>query len=327
MTKRNLILIHRGPEYEKDFDEIAVRVNALDKDITIYHLPSSLQAELPVSAWQHPTLTVALVPKFRLPVRRGPVLRAGAIQKLTQQETFRKHAIPTPPALPFKFGMKLDPVMFGDLVVLKTLDLSQTSGGDKVFLFRRRRLEALGLNSLAPDHPVRIYPKSFMVQKFINTGELPSYYRVSTFLGHVLYAWHTSIKEKRAPLNCPDDILEQSIVDIKGGTMLRSLSADDDVLSLSLVVAKAFAGSPLLGIDIVRDESTRKLYVLEVNAGGNTWHFSSSYGRSLRVDFGICGGGDESTAEERGRQCLMDQFSAFDVAAESLVDKTRTSAS
>lgn len=327
MTKRNLILIHRGPEYKRDFDEIAAKVNALDRNITIYHLPGYLQTELPRSAWQYPTLTVALNPQFRPTIRRGTVLRCRAIQKLGQQETFRKNGISTPPALRFSFGMKLDPIMFGDFVILKTLDLTQTSGGDRVYLFRRRRVEELNASSLALNHPLRKSPESFIVQKFIDTGDEPSYFRVSTFFGRVLYAWHTSIKEKRAPLTSPDEVIEQSIVDIKGGTMLRSLSADDEVISLSLEVARAFSESPLLGVDIIRDHSTRRLYVLEVNAGGNTWHFSSAYGKSLRKEFGLYCGADEPVAEERGRKYLIEQFNAFDVAAEALVDKTHECAS
>ncbi len=71
MTKRNLILIHRGSRYEKDFEEIAATVNAIDQNITVYHLPANQNIELPPAAWQHPTLTVALMSMFRLAIKRG----------------------------------------------------------------------------------------------------------------------------------------------------------------------------------------------------------------------------------------------------------------
>jgi hypothetical protein len=322
VTKRNLIIIHRGPEYERDFDEIAAKVNALDRDITVYHLPAALKVELPVSAWQYPTLTVSLSSKFRIPIRRGPILKNYAIEKMAQQEMFRKHNIPTPPALPFRLGMKLDPILFGEFVVIKTIDLRKTSQGTLAYLFRRRRVEEMNLDSFPQGHPIRTAPSSFIIQKFINTGEHPNYFRVSTFMGHVLYVWHTSIHEKRAPLNASDDAIERSIVDIKGGTMLRTLTLDNEVIRLAKETADAFSDIPLLGIDIVRDDKTRKLAVLEINAGGNTWHFSSPYGKSLRTEFGIQCGVDNSLAEERGRQHLTEQFNAFDLAAEVLAKKT-----
>ena len=85
MSQRNLILVHRGQDYVQDFDEIAGKVNALDRGITVYHLPAALNADLPHGAWQHPTLTVSLSSKFRITVRRGPILSNRPIGKLDQQ--------------------------------------------------------------------------------------------------------------------------------------------------------------------------------------------------------------------------------------------------
>lgn len=323
MPKRNLIIIHRGPEYQRDFDVIATKVNALDRNITVFHLPSNLKTDIPASAWQHPTLTISLDDLFRIPILRGPIIRSSAVQKLGQQDIFRRNAIPTPPALRFKFGMTLDPILFGEFVVLKTLDLSRTSQGDDVHLFRRRRLEMLSADQLPTNHPVRVSPSTYLVQRFIDTGENPNYFRVSVFLGEILYIWHTGIHEKRAPFFATDDVLERSIVDIKGGTMFRSLVLDDELSSLALRTADAFPDKPLLAIDIVRDYNTGKLWVLEVNAGGNSWHFSSEYGKQLRTDFGLQMGANAASADERGRQLLIEQFGAFDIAARVLTKKTQ----
>jgi hypothetical protein len=49
VTKRNLIIIHRGREYEQDFKEIAPV--ALDKNITIYTLSTLSSAQPPPSMW------------------------------------------------------------------------------------------------------------------------------------------------------------------------------------------------------------------------------------------------------------------------------------
>jgi hypothetical protein len=199
MTRRNLIIIHRGSEYERDFDEIAAKVNSLDRNITVYHLPDHLKAELPISAWQFPTLTVSLSAKFKVSIRRGPVLKNVAIEKLAQQEIFQKHSIPTPPALRFRLGMKLDPILFGEFVILKTIDLSRTSKGDSVHLYRRRRLEALQNDRSDKGEWLRKNSERMVVQKFIDTGKFPNHYRVQTFLGKIIYSWNQALNLERPP--------------------------------------------------------------------------------------------------------------------------------
>src|SRR5436190_22666659 len=89
MTRRNLILIHRGPEYEQDFEEISAKVFALDPDITIYSLATGSTDQLPELAWRRPTLTVALNSTFNLKVKRGPILKNHLISKLAQYKTFQ----------------------------------------------------------------------------------------------------------------------------------------------------------------------------------------------------------------------------------------------
>ena len=319
--KRNLILIHRGPEYERDFDEIAARVNAIDRGITVYHLPYKLKAELPDSAWQYPTLTVALTSSFRLPVKRGPILRNAPIGKLEQQEIFRRNGIATPPALAFRFGMKLDPILFGEFVILKTGDLGLTSQGAHLHLFRRRRAEEITPSDFPVAHPLRHDPNSYIVQRFIDTGVQPNYFRVSMFMNKILFAWQTSLIEERPPLTAPDLEIEKATVDIKGGTMKRKLVDCPRILEAARQVSSAFPSTPLLAIDIVVQEENKKIWVLEVNAGGNSWHFSSEYGKDLRRYFGEEAGADTETAEDVGRLCLIHQFDGFDLAAEALVAK------
>ena len=47
------------------------------------------------------------------------------------------------------------------------------------------------------------------------------------------------------------------------------------VALLALSRSETQASHRLLGIDVVRDIASGKSWVLEVNAGGNVWHFSS----------------------------------------------------
>lgn len=320
MTKRNLILIHRGPEYERDFDEIATLVNSIDRDITVYHLPNDLEVELPVSAWQYPTLTVALMSKFKLPIRRGPILRNRFIDKVEQADIVRKSNLRYPPLMRYAPGMKLDPIVFGDYVIIKPMSL--TSTGEGVQLFRRRRLEAMTINDFPKDHPIFKDEKGYIVQKFIDTGAYPSWNRVITFLGKPIYAVNGTLTVARPPLNASDEVLQKATVAIQGLSRQRELRVDDDVMEFSLKVAKAFEELPLLAIDILREESSKRLYFLECNPGGNTWHFSSTQpgGINLRHQLGEIEKNGPEKALELGRQRMIDQFDAFNTIAQVLVE-------
>jgi hypothetical protein len=321
MTRRNLILIHRGVAYERDFNEIAEKVNALDRSITVFALPAKLDAAIPAAEWRYPTLTVAMTSKFKLPIKRGPIMKNQQIGKLAQQDILRQHGIATPPALPFTFGMMLDPIIFGELVVLKPMDLKLTSLGI-AFLFGRRRLSSLTQRDLPRDHPMSLNPNSFMVQKYIHTGTKPYCIRVCTFLAKALYCYTSGSAQELACFNPEDDLLEaEAAIWPVASERKRRLVFDEDAIQLAEAAHRAFGSVPLLGIDLLRDHTTGQLYVLEVNAGGNTWHFTSTIGEPTRRSLSPKGPG--SDASSQGRRALLEQFGAFDIAARVLVARTR----
>lgn len=312
LTRRNLIIIHRGPEYTRDFDEIAAKVNALDPLITIYHMPSSYAGDLPPGAWEHPTLTVALLARFRFKVRRGPVLMNKAMGKLAQQEVFRRNGIPSPPALPYRFGMKLDPILFGDVVILKPADLRLTSRDNGTMVFRRKRAEALTIGDVPPSHPLRWSAEGFLVQRLIYTGPYPSNDRATTFLGEVMSLERFVSSRTVPPLTAPDAEIEAADFAPKSGRHYHFVE-DEDVLALARRTAAAFPRIPLLGIDILRDEQGR-LHVLEINAGGNTWHYSSKMWE------------EDRRANPDYYEYLRTQFGAFDIAARRLCEEVHAQA-
>ena len=323
---RNLIIIHRGPEYERDFDEISSKIHALDPGINVYHLPGLLRTALPEGAWRFPTLTVSLVSKFLLEIRRGPVLRNQRIEKLMQQAIFQKNGIAVPPALPFQFGMMLDPILFGDLVILKPMDLDQTSRGDGVSLFRRRRLHQKTMADFPPGHPIHEAKTGFIVQKFIDTGEYPSFYRVQTFMGKAIYAWHSTLMEPRCSLSASDEEIERTTIASQGGEKTRRLIDDPDIIAMAERVHATLPHIPMLAVDCIRESGSGRIFVLECNPGGNTWHFSSKLGEKLRLGFGDAKTNGVPKAHEIARRMFIDQFGAFDIVAAQLVNATRMKA-
>jgi hypothetical protein len=326
MTRRNLILVYPGPNYKRDFDEIAIKIHARDRTIAIYYLPAGLRAELPEDAWQHPTLTVSLVPRFQLKIKRGRILGNYPIEKLVQQEIFRKHRIPTPPALPFRFGMALDPVVFGEFVILKPIDLRFTSGSHSVFPFKRDQLENIGLDQLPAHHPVRMNPKSYMVQRFIYTGPHPRHLRIQTFFGRTIFCFESRVTKEEPFFDFDMQSLKHVVITTSSGERSRELVRDEEAMRLAEDAHAGFKDIPSLGFDIVRDYYTNQLYVLECNAGGNTWHFSSEIGRVAREHLGGSAGVPVDRSEE-GRKAMIAQLGAFDIVAEALIAKVAEMAS
>jgi hypothetical protein len=324
MTERNLIIIHRGLEYERDFDEIANKVFALDSSITTYSLGNGYTVQLPDSAWKKPTLVVALTPRYNLKVKRGTILMNHVIDKIAQGEIVGKAGINTPPVLPFRFGMKLDPILFGEFVIIKPRDVELTSSGKGIQLFRRRRLETARPEDFPADHPLFKARTGYLVQRFIDTGKYPTYNRVLTFLGQPIYSANGALTVPRPDLTCSDADLEAAVIAIQGGAKQRQWGVDNDVLDMARKVGAAFSNVPLLAIDIVREEASRKIYFLECNPGGNTWHFSSLQpgGIKIRMLLGESDKYGKKEALKLGRQRMIEQTGAFDVIARALVERT-----
>lgn len=327
MARRTLIIIHRGPEYQKDFKEIAKKIVAIDKDIAVFAIANHSLEQIPALAWMWPTLVVALTSKYRLQIKRGSVLKNLQIEKFAQYKVFSEAGISTPATLPFKFGTMLDPLLFGEFVLIKPMDLDMTSKGLGVQLFRRQRLERMQPGDFPADHPIHQAQAGYLVQKFIDTGPYPSFHRVQTFFGKVIYSWHSTLQAPRCPLDAPDAEIESTTIATQGGGKDRKLVKEPDIIALAEKVGATFPTIPLLAIDVLREEGSGKLYVLECNPGGNTWHFSSKIGEKLRLGFGKAEVNGAERAHQIARRMFMEQYGAFDIVARTLVEKTHRLAS
>jgi hypothetical protein len=322
MVERNLIIIHRGSEYVRDFRQISEKIAAIDPGIHVFPVNAAMSRAVPDDAWARPTLTVALLAKFKSEIRRGPVLANRAIHKAGQYRIFRKAGLPTPPTERFVPGMKLDPIVFGEYVVIKPTSPDIASQGRGIQLFRRRRLEAMSRADFPRDHLIHHDRNGFLVQRFVDTGPYIRMFRVSTLFGVPLYCWSAQEVVPFPAIGGSDEDVEKiRIASNAGEDRVRTLCTDPVVLELGARVGAAFPDIPILGTDIIPEEKTGKLYVLECNPGGNTWHFSSGETASIRRQFGGGSLVGEKKAEENGRQRMIDQFGAFDRAAEVLVQK------
>ena len=134
--------------------------------------------------------------------------------------------------------------------------------------------------------PIAGRSSATIVQQFIPTGPRPISYRVLTLFGKVLY----SIKETSA--SSDPTVARPTNRDFIVATTADSeveFNDDQEVIRLGEAAHSAFPKIPLLGFDIVREVPSGRLYVLEANAIGYTWHFHSNmykrYGLILEEQF------------------------------------------
>jgi glutathione synthase/RimK-type ligase-like ATP-grasp enzyme len=313
-VERHLVLVHTpGFQDIQDFEEIAQKVRDLASDIEVFivnnEIPSSVTRR---RAARMPTLVFSPGTLIDFRPLRGKVYAGTAIPKLEQLARFKAAGVPVPPSAEITPGVVLPETVFGSHIVVKP-GYSTASQGHHMTLVRREAVTFQPRESYPQDHPGRYGP--MYAQRFVDTGECVNHHRVLTLFGTPLLAFKTSATVARAPLEAPDDVLATVMVKARrrDAPIERQLTHDPDILELARRCYSAIPEAPLQGIDIVREASTGRLFVLEANPGGNTWIFSKGemsdrLKRALRV--------------ER----LSDPFDAFTKAAKVLVERTRSEA-
>lgn len=307
---KNLFILCDRNHFWADFHDIGNRIIEQAKDVAVHILPSHFTAEaIPVTAWQHPSITVAFANSFMFNPSRGPVYHNRALSKLYQYQVFRNAGIPSPHVEMHSPEKSFEEDVWGRFVVIKPADLRLTSDKDNVRLVRTRRLNQMGndLYSLLGYEP----GTQLLIQSFIDTGRKPQHYRVLSLFAEPLYAQHKILHRSRPDLVEPDEVLMKAVVSDGSGEHTREYGDYPDVIAFARKIAGAFDEIPLLGIDILREVPTGKLFALEVNAGGNTWHFSSPSSARRRAQF------------PQDTQAMKEQLSAFDAAARALIRQTR----
>jgi hypothetical protein len=119
-----------------------------------------------------------------------------------------------------------------------------------------------------------------IIQRFIYTGLWPTSYRVNVLFGCVLYALKLQARTDRPPLQGPADFRsfsrQQGVSIVSNARDSRmELCFDHSIIRLGERAHEAFPDIPLLGVDILKEEASGKLYVIEVNSLGYNWNFTS----------------------------------------------------
>ena len=307
---RNLVIVHE-PDIQdmSDLEAIAHEIAALAPDIEVFiasnDIPSSTTRR---QAARRPALIYSPTVLRRFQPLRGKIYAGALIPKHEQLRRFAAADLPVPEFAVLEGDLDLDPARFGAVALLKPTGFTSHGRGIELVRvedFARRRW---------PQHPtVKASAESpMMLQRFIDTGEYPSHYRVLTFFGEPIFAFRAVSTLARPALDASREILAAGPIMAKHGQRRLLTPVEPDVLELARRTFDAIPEVALHGCDIIRDVTTGRLYVLEINPGGNTWSFSSQWADLLR--------------DELDMPDLAVQFDAWKTCARVLVERTRREA-
>ena len=313
---RHLVLAYRpGWQSIDDLGAVANHVRDIDPAIATFIVPTTHRNGVTRrNAAERPTLVVSPGPMHVFRPLRGKVYQGWPIAKIEEVRRLEAAGVPVPRTAILTPDLRLDPADWGEFVIVKPTDLRTSSHGLGIQLMRTNRVHHIAPQDYPRGHPGRLGP--MMVQQFIDTGERLTTYRVLTLFGEPLYAQLNVGDRRRVALEAPDAAIESANVALQAAEAREGrLVADPDVIAMARAADGALPEIPLKGCDLLRDAATGKLYVIELNSGGNTWHFSSQFSQALRRVYG-------PGYELRRRR----QFDAMRAAARVLVDRTSAEA-
>lgn len=260
----------------------------------------------PLRLCTRPTVTVELDRPKRFHPIRGKRLRQLRKSKVAANTRLRDAGLPVPKFEIITPETVLDPAEWGQYVVVKP-DRGQK--GAYVWVHRTSRVRYKHPSEFRKNHPGR--GGAMIAEQFIYTGPWPVSHRVLTLFGEPLLSVRFEAAQDIPALPASADFKcsggGRSIVATRQGCSI-SLFQDDEMLDLARRVHAVFPEVPILGQDMVRDATTGKLYVLEVNANGGTWTFSNRSGREMQSLFQLD---------------FYKQFDALNTAARVLSDVAR----
>lgn len=304
--KKSLVIVFRK-ESSEDFRQIARRISKAEPEIGVIGCPEVIDPRLITKeVLALPILVVYLVNPPKQDVSHtAKKLAVKYLDKLSEQAHFKENNLPYLPTIKFEWGMMLDERIYGDKVVIKPEKINST--GRDINKLPTKLISKLTLQDFPSNH--LIHRDSYLVQKYISTGKYPLHYRALVFLGEIMY----SIRSESMIETTEDDadvkaLLENTVASNLQGQRKVFLYKDEEANELAIKVASTFPNNPLLGIDIIRDINTNKLFVLEVNLGGNTWAFSSNIAKNVRFVL--------------GKNEMVRQYNAWDKAANALIRAT-----
>ncbi len=304
---RNLLIVHTPNKQDiSDWLVVKQRIDEKAPGIEV-RIATNGVADPALQRWQvtRPSLVFSPCRLVEYRAEGGTVWAGRRINKIEQLERLARRELPTPLTAKLTRNFVPDPRVWGRFVVVKPSTGTMARGIRLLYTVDvAARYDELTLNDT----------QEIIIQPYIEHSQdgYPTEYRVLTLFGMVLYAARNSWAVRRPALEDiaadPHGIIASNN---KKFGRVRSVCNDAEIIALGERAHAAFPECPLLGVDVVRCMETGKLYVMEVNPAGETWHLSSPLTKTF-------------TAEHRRE--LYAQFGALDRTAELLIERTRAEA-
>jgi hypothetical protein len=307
---RNLVLVHEPYVQDRnDLEAIAREVKSFAPEIEVFIASNDIRSSTTRKlAGKRPTLVYSPTELRSFQPLRGKIYAGALIRKDVQICRLAEAGVPVPDFALLTGDFKLDPDRFGGVVMIKPTAL--TSHGQGIAMVHTSALAGSRWRDRAEVRAAGETP--MIVQRYIDTGEYPSHYRVLTLFGEPIFAFRAVSTVCRPPLDAAPDVLAAGPFMAKHGQRRLIIPVEMDVLELSRRTFDAIPEVALHGIDIIREAVTRQLFVLEINPGGNTWSFSSKWADILKTELNM--------------RDLSTQFDAWKTCARVLVHRTRLEA-
>jgi len=295
MNKINLILVPESSICDiADFHVIAEKIRQSASDIRVHVIRRRHLWWRQLLFVFSPSFYVAFYEARSFKPMRGLCLHGKAMDKSEQYLRMQKAGVDVIPWQKIAPGKQYSSALWGNPVIVKP---DRGSEGRGVHLSRPEDIE---FGKTVADGHARL------IQKFIESGESPSYFRALSLFGEILYLRKTTNTASQI-VNISNDDLPNPVANAAHGR--AELVYDAEVIAFARKVAEsAFPEIPLLGLDIIRERPTGRLFCLEVNPYGSTWHFSTPTGLAL---------------QRRENFTYLTQFDAFTLAAQILIKKAR----
>jgi hypothetical protein len=307
---RNLVLVHEPFVQDRaDLEAIAREIHAMAPDIEVF-VPSNdtRSSTTRKQASRRPTLVFSPTELRSFQPLRGKIYAGSLISKEMQLQRLDKAGVPVPDFAVLCDDFELDPDRFGPILMVKPTVL--TSHGLGMEMVQTAVLAGLKWRH----HPVvrTAGAAPVIAQKFIDTGEYPSHYRILTLFGEPIFAFRALSTVRRPAFDAAPEVLAAGPFMAKHGHRRLIVPVEPDVLDLARKTFEAIPEVALHGVDIIRETGTARLFVLEINPGGNTWSFSSKWAALLKTELNM--------------PDLAAQFDAWKTCARVLVHRTRSEA-
>jgi hypothetical protein len=302
MKQGKILAICCRVENYNDFLAIAKRIIKKAPEIIvvikpiIYH-PDELDPQIK----NFPLLNIYLVNPPQIIPSRGKTLFVERVDKYEQIKQYVAAGIATPKTIEYELGQPINKNDWDEHVFIKP---RKGSFSKNSFLIPTKYIL-----DIKPYFEEVATKEKFILQQFINTGVNAISYRVLNFFGEALsFCSLTCPKPIYLPNNLDEAFNNNTVqTNLENANAIRKFEYDNEILNFSKKTFNVFNEKPIQGTDILVDKKTNKLLVLEANLGGNSWVFTKE---------------DWGAYKQLGRSALLQQFNAFDIAADVLIKKT-----